>query len=309
MDNKILVSCTVLAYNSSATVLETLESIKQQTYEHIELIVSDDCSTDNTVELCKRWIEQNGSRFVRAELLTVEKNTGVSANGNRALAACNGEWQAGIAADDILLPNCVEDFVSFVKKNPNAKWLSSYIRIYRNSFNEKNCIGRNKANRPFFEESVEKQLWIMSRKNPIYGCAVFYNTTLKKEMGGYDISYKIEDTPFFIKLLEQGHKCYFLEKETVGYRIHESAVNSNIRLFNYSAVLEGRRIRKDLSFKYLTRKEIFGLKLLWKTQDLIEKLGVNNKKNVIARNVYRIAYYLTYNIFMSLPNNKKKIAN
>lgn len=54
-----LVSVSVITYNSAKTVLETLESIKAQTYQNLELIVSDDCSTDNTVELCRNWIEQN----------------------------------------------------------------------------------------------------------------------------------------------------------------------------------------------------------------------------------------------------------
>ena len=47
MDSPPLVSVIVISYNSSETVLETLESVKKQTYQNIELIVSDDCSTDN----------------------------------------------------------------------------------------------------------------------------------------------------------------------------------------------------------------------------------------------------------------------
>ena len=50
-----LVSIVVITYNSAEYVLETLESAKAQTYQNIELIVSDDCSADNTVETCSRW--------------------------------------------------------------------------------------------------------------------------------------------------------------------------------------------------------------------------------------------------------------
>ncbi len=53
-----LVSIIVCTYNSSKYVLETLESAKEQTYQNVELIVSDDCSTDNTVELCRKWIAE-----------------------------------------------------------------------------------------------------------------------------------------------------------------------------------------------------------------------------------------------------------
>ncbi len=68
----------VITYNSSKFVNETLESAKNQSYENIELIVSDDCSTDDTVEICKNCIERNMQRFTRTELLTVKKNTGTS---------------------------------------------------------------------------------------------------------------------------------------------------------------------------------------------------------------------------------------
>jgi alpha-1,3-rhamnosyltransferase len=68
-----LVSIVVITYNSSSYVIETLESIKAQTYQNIELIVSDDCSKDKTVDVCKKWIEKNKQRFVRTELITIEK--------------------------------------------------------------------------------------------------------------------------------------------------------------------------------------------------------------------------------------------
>ena len=78
-----LVSIVIITYKSSAYVLETLESAKAQTYRNIELIVTDDCSPDNTVEICKDWIENNKDCFVRTELITVPENTGISLNCNR----------------------------------------------------------------------------------------------------------------------------------------------------------------------------------------------------------------------------------
>jgi len=75
-----LVSIIVITYNSSEYVIETLESAKAQTYQNIELIVSDDCSTDETLEICRDWMKKNQDRFVRSELITTEKNTGISGN-------------------------------------------------------------------------------------------------------------------------------------------------------------------------------------------------------------------------------------
>lgn len=52
-----LVSVIVITYNSSKYVLETLNSVAAQTYDNIELIISDDCSVDNTVEICRNWLK------------------------------------------------------------------------------------------------------------------------------------------------------------------------------------------------------------------------------------------------------------
>ena len=111
-----LVSIIVITYNSSKYVLETLESAKAQTYQNIELIVSDDCSTDNTVEICREWIEKNKKRFLRTELITSEKNTGIPANCNRGVKAAQGEWVKLIAGDDILCNNCIEANIEYAKK-------------------------------------------------------------------------------------------------------------------------------------------------------------------------------------------------
>lgn len=69
METDLLVSICVLTYNSSEYIIETLDSIKNQNYQNIELIISDDCSFDNTVILCTQWINLNRDRFVRVELI------------------------------------------------------------------------------------------------------------------------------------------------------------------------------------------------------------------------------------------------
>ena len=121
-NNDSLVSISILTYNSSEFIIETLESIKAQTYQNIELVISDDCSTDNTVTLCKSWVKENGKRFANVNILETDHNTGVSANGNRARMACKGEWRKGIGADDKLTPTCIADYMSYVEKNPDAEF-------------------------------------------------------------------------------------------------------------------------------------------------------------------------------------------
>lgn len=285
MQNSILVSCTVVSYNSEKTIIETLDSIKAQTYQNIELIVSDDCSTDNTVEVCRAWIEKNKDRFSRVKLITSDHNTGVPGNGNRAIAECRGEWQKGIAADDILLPNCIEDFMRYVKDHPEAMWISSYIRRYNETFEENNCVKRKCViSRSFFDLDAKDQLKKLAINTLIYAPSLFSNTGFLKSIG-YDTKYLHEDLPFYVNALERGFKCHFIDKETICYRIHESLSNTSQRLFNYNNLKEFRRFRTERLFKYLSKRQIRGTLYLWKIEDLIEKVGLN-KRTILMNFIY-----------------------
>lgn len=278
MKEKSLVSVVVIAYNSSKTIIETLESIVAQTYQNIELIISDDCSRDNTISIVKAWLDEHEKRFVRVELITVEKNTGVCENLNRAIKKCRGLWIKEIAADDILLPNCIDDYMSFIAKNPDASWVSSYVRVYNETFDERNCVSTGFVNnREFFDKRAEEQLYQIATWNKISAPSLFIKLQLFEEIGYYDTTYGFEDYVFSLHALENGYKCFFLDKETVGYRVHNSTYNSSNSLLNYSFLLECRKFQSDRCFKYLTQRQKFWTKFLWKVEDFIVRINCNKK--------------------------------
>ena len=107
-----------MTYNAAEFVLETLESVFHQTHPIIELIISDDCSKDNTVELVEQWCSQQRvkERFTDIKIITVPKNTGIPANFNRCIKASTGEWLKLISGDDAFMPNCIEDNLIHVAK-------------------------------------------------------------------------------------------------------------------------------------------------------------------------------------------------
>ena len=113
-----LVTVCVLTYESSDFVLETLESIKNQTYGNIQLIISDDSSKDSTVSVCQAWLERNMDRFASARIITAESNTGVTANCNRAVKNAEGRWIKLLAGDDILWHDALETLVSRAESLP-----------------------------------------------------------------------------------------------------------------------------------------------------------------------------------------------
>ncbi len=231
-----LVSITVITYNSSRTIIETLESIKTQTYPNIELIISDDCSKDDTVTLCQKWVELNKDRFVCTEIITVEQNAGVSANFNRAEAMCQGEWIKHIAGDDILLPNCICDNMQFVQENPKAKYVFSRVEPFGNqevaSLYEGNAI----FDYSLFEKSSEEQLnaFVYDNKH-IPAPTLFFNRlyAIEKGITNDERMPLIEDEPKWINVLKSGTRLYFFDKVTVKYRVGDvDALSSPTHVFS-----------------------------------------------------------------------------
>lgn len=232
-----LVSVTVITYNSSKTVLETLESIKAQTYQNIELIVSDDCSTDNTVEICRKWIGQNKSRFVRTELLSVEKNTGVAGNCNRAEVACQGEWVKGIAGDDILMPTCVQDCMDYVTEHPETEVLFGRVRSFGGKTEEDNRKWDSWFNYKLLSFPPEKMLhYLLFVANGLPAPALFSKRGLNEK---YNLKNDeriplLEDWVNWINMLRTGIKFHFLDKDIVLYRLNgglSTGVRSSLKYF------------------------------------------------------------------------------
>ena len=234
MDNLPLVSVPVVTYNSSKYVLETLESIKAQTYQNIELIVSDDSSTDDTVEICRKWIVENSNRFVRTELITSPTNTGISANLNRAEAACRGEWVKGIAGDDALCPNCVEELIKYVLKHPEAVFVFSKVSVFGSDEQKVSHFENDIFDYSFFELPKEEQYrWLIGKSfQPIPAATTFYNRTQAISLGLNRCDERIpmlDDWPKWIKALESGVTFHFVDKPLVRYRISDSSVCSSVK--------------------------------------------------------------------------------
>lgn len=229
-ENQPLVSVAVITYNSSKTVVETLDSIYNQTYPKLELIISDDCSTDNTVEICRGWIETHKERFARTELLTVEKNTGVSANMNRAEEACLGEWVKPIAGDDVLFPECIMVYVAYVQKNPDSLVVFSRMEGFGKSEPEVEEYMNRVFDYSFFALSIPKQNHrLVFKGNCLPAPTCFYNRDRLASLGivGYDERIPmIEDYPRWIMLLKHGVHFDFVDKALVRYRLSENAISS-----------------------------------------------------------------------------------
>lgn len=113
-----LISVTVVTYNHKDFIEECLDSIITQDYPNLEICVADDCSTDGTSEIVKKYAENYPKiiKFIEGKI-----NVGPTKNCNLALMAITGQYCAMTAGDDIMLPGKLRSQVEFMEANPNCR--------------------------------------------------------------------------------------------------------------------------------------------------------------------------------------------
>lgn len=292
----MVVCVPVATYNSADFIIETLESIYSQTYKEIELIISDDFSTDGTIEKVDEWIQQERviNRFSRIQFIKVPHNTGVSANCNRFMNAAQADWVKMIAGDDILLPNCIEDNVKFVTENSEALIIFSQVRLYEGTFEEKNFLKTipksfpdNMMNPSFAAQDQYQILLIADRLH--YMQSIFLNKKAIELVGGYDESSRlVEDYQMWLKLTSVGIKFYYFHKETVGYRMHSKATNNTgNNVLVKPSVINNYPIRKKYAHPHLPKMIVWDERWTHKVTLLFKNLGIV-KKTKINSGLYKL---------------------
>lgn len=113
MQDKALVTIICLCYNQEEFVLESLQSVINQEYKKIELIIVDDCSTDNSKAVIEKWLVAHPN----IPFISNKTNLGITKAFNKGLQLAKGEYIIDLAADDLLVPNCVSLQVNAFEKS------------------------------------------------------------------------------------------------------------------------------------------------------------------------------------------------
>lgn len=226
--NQPIVTIGVITYNSSEYIIENLESIKAQTYPRLILQISDDCSTDNTIDLCKKWIDENKERFEKTKIIVSDHNTGVSGNANRDWDACETEWLKEFAGDDLLMPNCIEDNIKYVEEHKDAVLVFSKVKCF--GVSEERCKRHEEKifDYSFFKMSPNEQFERIKYASCLPTTSAFYNITKLRQYGlRHDERIPLlEDRPKWLNAIRMGIIFHYFDKETVRYRLHEKSLSN-----------------------------------------------------------------------------------
>lgn len=297
-----LVSVAIVAYNASSTIIEALDSVFAQTYPNIELVIADDCSTDNTVILCNKWIETHKGRFSDCRVISNSKNMGLSYNYNIAYGNCKAKWIKELDADDALLPNCISDCIEYVLNHDDVVLLFAKVA-------PADDISRDISNRIFdytlFNLSIDELLRRTYQKNQIPAQTVFLNIFEMRKIGlKIDETIEmIEDHPLWINAMRMGVRLHFLDKEIVKYRVSESSISNNLVSLRYYRSLLQLYITylHDEQFKMDHDK---AAKLLYDTQ--VSIYGSLYQAYLIEKNKSdSVAYKIGYSILLPYRYTKQ----
>jgi len=156
-----LVSVVMPAYNAESTIEDAILSVISQTYSHVELIVVNDCSSDNTDLIVRSLQVLNNFTYIK-----FDKNQGVAAARNSAISNASGEYLAFLDADDIWLPNKLALQIEALKNSTAIGCSSSYIpfkdslifktRVPPKVINYERMLSRNSIGLSTFIYSVKK---------------------------------------------------------------------------------------------------------------------------------------------------------
>lgn len=138
MENKGLVSIIMPSYNSEKYIKDSIESVLKQTYPFWELLIVDDCSTDNTVDIIKSFKDE------RIKLFQNEVNSGAAISRNWALREAKGKWIAFLDSDDLWLQAKLKEQLKFMVDNGYSFSYTDYKVSYDGVLSNKIITAPNK---------------------------------------------------------------------------------------------------------------------------------------------------------------------
>jgi alpha-1,3-rhamnosyltransferase len=243
-------SIILTTYNSAKFIVDALESVAQQSFTDFELIVTDDCSTDNTVEIVKTYLQNSTSLSNKTKVIEQEVNIGIAKNENSAISIAQGEWIHVLAGDDALMPDALQNVADFIANNLSANFIHGIAEQYSDDFHEHNF---DKILYPDFSKHTVVHLNAkMQYKQLLKGnCIVATTTFFKKEalgkVGFFDETiYNLDDWTTFLNITKSGETFYFIPQILAKYRSHQGSVcNSADKAFLNGQHRQNRGVYKQ----------------------------------------------------------------
>lgn len=235
MENDSLVTICIPVFNGACYISHTLNSLMIQSYRNIKIIISDNASTDETVDIVKRFCEKDA----RFQLIRNKTNLGYCKNVMKAVLEASSDIIAIYHSDDIYEATIVEKEVSLLYNRPDIQGVFTKHIFYRSEnlftkvgiYNQllKTSLYNNKYNA--YIGSYPEYLPVILRLGNIFPCSSFmtHRETFLL-LGGFLDTYPTnEDFNLWIRYLQRGYSLAILNEYLLKYRLSDSQVTENVR--------------------------------------------------------------------------------
>lgn len=210
--NTKLISVNITTFNRASLLQRCLESVLEQSYDNLEIVVVDDCSTDHTPEVMDNYLK----RYDNVKYIRHEKNKGNACARNTALANCSGHYVAFMDDDDAWIdPDKLKKQVAVFESQDDGKLgiVCSSVKVVAEDGSEVLKIERHPKN------LVDH---ILRKNGIIHNSTVLTRKSIMEKVGGFDIKMpRGVDSEFFRTLIvDYGYHVHFMPEITAAYYEH-----------------------------------------------------------------------------------------
>jgi len=287
--NTPLVSIFVSCYNHEQYIEDCILSIIQQDYDNIELIVIDDGSSDNSVNIIQRLQQEHLFYF------EAQTNIGLTKTLNKMLTIAKGKYIAPIGSDDILLPHKTAIQVNYLEKRPDIAVVGGNILCIdeQGKFKTKQ---RHKGYREVDFKTIFRQPKLIPAAP-----SVMIRASVLKEINGYNTECQLEDLYLWLKITQAGYPIAVLAEVVAHYREHPSNTYKDYRFMTESLLQTYRYFSTEPGYEYIKYKTLITMFLKTSKKDtayalsLLKKIPFKYYNMKVLRGIFHL----------SLPDKKK----
>jgi glycosyltransferase involved in cell wall biosynthesis len=206
-----MISVVMSAYNAEKYISEAIESILNQSFENFEFIIINDCSTDNTLEIIKRYSSQDS----RIKLINNKENLGLTSSLNKAIKSSKGKYIARMDDDDISEKTRFEKQIEFLEKNKDIDIVGSFAK---NIDEEGNIL--NDRTVPLNHDEI---INILPKLSPLIHPAIIFRKKSLGKIGFYNEKFRTsQDYEMWFRAMAAGLKFQNLPLYLVKYRVNDN---------------------------------------------------------------------------------------
>lgn len=221
--NKPLVSVCLACYNHEKYLEECLKSFMCQSYDNIEVLISDDCSKDRSVDVVQSKLEDMKRRFARVIFLKNTENIGAVRTFNQMIEMCEGKYIKLFSGDDMLFPSAIEDLVNYLENHPQCGLVySNHVTCDDHDIYNVEELKKNLEHKPpVIKGNMTQALY---ENNFIIAPTVMVRKSVYEQIGLHDDTLDIEDWEFWIRA-SLSYQIGYLDKATLVYRTAHNSMS------------------------------------------------------------------------------------